>query len=52
MKTLILLLILLPKILFSQDFYSETTIYEYDDFNRLIHVVFEDGCEYEYSYDE
>ncbi len=52
MKTLVTTLILLPKILFAQDFYSETTIYEYDDFNRLIHVVFEDGREYIYTYDE
>lgn len=52
MKTIITTLLLLPSILFAQDFYSETTIYEYDDFDRLIHVVFEDGREYEYSYDE
>ena len=52
MKTIISILLLLPKILFAQDFYSETTIYEYDDFNRLIHVVFEDGREYIYTYDE
>jgi YD repeat-containing protein len=52
MKKIINILIILPISLFAQNFYEEKTLYEYDDLNRLSKVVFSNGINYEYSYDQ
>lgn len=51
MKNLIHILFLIPITLFAQDWHEEERIYEYDNLNRLVKVVFNNGIVYEYQYD-
>ena len=51
MKNLIHILFLIPITLFAQDWYEEERTYEYNNLNRLVKVVFNNGIVYEYQYD-
>ena len=52
MKNLIKIFFLIPITLFAQNWHEEQTSYEYDNLNRLSKVVFSNGINYEYTYDE
>ena len=51
MKKIIHILFLIPITLFAQDWHEEQRTYEYDNLNRLVKVVFNNGIVYEYNYD-
>lgn len=51
MKNIIHILFLIPITLFAQEWHEEDNIYEYDNLNRLVKVVFHNGIVYEYQYD-
>jgi YD repeat-containing protein len=52
MKNLIFILLFIPISIYSQDWHIEQRMYEYDNLNRLVKVVFHNGTIYEYTYDD
>lgn len=40
-----------PMVVFSQQSHEETTTYSYDNLNRLVQVIYNDGTSYGYVYD-
>lgn len=51
MKFILKLCFLVPVISFSQQSHEETTTYSYDNLNRLVQVIYNDGTSYGYVYD-
>ena len=52
MKNLIYILFLIPITLLAQDWHEEQRTYKYDNLNRLVKVVFNNGIVYKYQYDK
>ena len=52
MRSVIIIVALVPFLGTAQNFYEETTTYQYDNLNQLIQVNFDDSRIYNYVYDE